>query len=72
MSKCGKISDGIDSEFLAFYKKGREFYKQFVMAQKSPIFMGQAREEQISKAIDSMMMHYRDYVMAMLKKKKKD
>lgn len=71
MSKCGKISDDIDPEFLSFYQKGRALYKQFVLAQKSPILFGQAKEEQMSQAINKMMMHYRDYVMAMLKKKKK-
>lgn len=71
MSKCGKISDKMDPEFLEFYQKGREMYKRFVVAQKNPLLFGQAKEEQMSKAIDAMMIHYRDYVVAMLKNKKK-
>ena len=71
MSKCGKISDCIDSEFWGFYQKGREIYRQYVMAQKNPLMMGAAKEQQMEQTVDKMMLLYSDYVKSMLKKKNK-
>lgn len=71
VSKCGKIIDNIEPEFLNFYKKMSACYREFVLAEKSPIMTKPMKEQKISQILNTMLFGYRDYVMAMLKAKKK-
>ncbi len=69
--KTGKITDKIEPELLDFYNRASKLYKEFVSISDSPLMSPAAKEAAEGSVIERLTMLYRDYVMKMLKERKK-
>ena len=74
VDKTGKIITEIEPELLEFVMRACDKYKEFsnLAHGRSMIMTEQARQMAIDQKISEMIIMYRNYVMAMLKSKKKN
>ena len=73
VDKSGKIVSEIEPELYSFIMKACDKYKEFsnLAHGRSMIMTEQARQAAIDQKLTEILFMYRDYVMAMLKSKKK-
>lgn len=74
VDKTGKVISEIEPELAAFVMKACDKYKEFsnLAHGRSMIMTEQARQAAIDQKLTEILFMYRDYVMAMLRTKKKN
>lgn len=70
--KTGKIVNGIDSGYLEFFNKASLLYKEFVSVSDSPLMNLEAKRKAEQEVVDKISVLYSDYVLKVLKEKKKN
>jgi hypothetical protein len=71
IDKTGKfVCDG-DERFLKFFDEATKLYIEYAQINESPLMSPSVKEDAIAKCVGSLSLLYKEYVMQMLKEKKK-
>lgn len=69
--KMGKIVDEMDPELLKFFTDASKLYCEYMSYVENPLMSNLAKADGMQKAGDKLLLLYRDYVMKILREKKK-
>lgn len=69
--KTGKILDQIEPEFLEFFKRASRVYKEFVSVSDNPLMSPAAKHQAEAEIVERLTIIYKEYVMKVLKERKK-
>ena len=69
--KTGKILDKIEPEFLEFFKRASRVYKEFVSVSDNPLMSPAVKHQAEAEIVERLTIIYKEYVMKVLKERKK-
>ena len=69
--KTGKILDKIEPEFLDFFNRISKVYKEFVSVSDNPLMSPKAKKEAEEEIVERLSLMYKEYVMKVLKERRK-
>lgn len=70
-SKCGKIRSNIDPEYLKFYKKVYSIYNDYYITRENSLINENDKNKILSNSVDLIIREYFEYIIKLLKSKKK-